>query len=680
MEKQIVYKEIISRKQMMDEVRVKLKEEFIGLDYVIDEVINLVLPWYAFPQAQLRPTVINLWGMTGSGKTALVQKLVELLDYKRLYAQSDMGEFESDSASWYKQILTDELEYFHEKPCVICFDEFQMARTLNKDGDEMGKDKLRVIWDLLDSGKIGYIPSNSIFYIKRADACINNLLKAESKGVRISNAVVVNGEDDFCDIFRGFYFENNGRNNETLDKNYFLSKDFKEGLFYLFNDDDVVREILDEEISKCDLRGLIDLINRGLKTRTALKELDLSKALIFILGNLDEAYNMSHSINPDINADELYEATLKINVTDIKAALKKRFRFEQIARLGNNHVIYRAFRKIHFEELIERQLKRINEFVIAQFGIKINYHDSVKHLVYREGVFPAQGTRPVLTTIKNLVESYISKITIEVIERGADVEAIDWMYCDDKYVFVLKDSSNSILNIYEEKVSLKIDVLRKVANRDVQAHTAVHESGHAVLAALTLRIIPSIVVSKTAADGCEGFCMVNYPEGVFTREVLKKEILIALGGFVAEKMIFGKEHTSSGVTGDIETVSLLANRAIRQYAMGSDPVDIAVYSATNSDSFYMEEKYKQEAMKLVKEAEREAQILLANNKLLLLKMSEYLTDNYKMEEKLIRDFVIKFGKEEWIKQEGFKTKENYFSFETEIKKQIAELSEEQQTC
>lgn len=95
-------------------------------------------------------------------------------------------------------------------------------------------------------------------------------------------------------------------------------------------------------------------------------------------------------------------------------------------------------------------------------------------------------------------------------------------------------------------------------NRELQAHTAVHEAGHAVLAVLTLRILPSVIVSKSAADYAEGFCMINFPQGLTTRETLRKDIIISLGGFVAERMIFGEEHTSSGVSGDIEEASRLA--------------------------------------------------------------------------------------------------------------------------
>lgn len=672
MEPNQLHQEILLKKEKLNEISLALKAHFIGLDAIIDELMNLVSAWYLFPQAQLRPMVVNLWGMTGSGKTALVKKLVELLDYKKLYAQMDMGEFESDSASWFKSTLTDDLEFFHEQPCMICLDEFQFARTIDKNGEELGKDKLRVIWDLIDSGRINYLPYNNAFYMKRADACLINLLKAKEQGVEIENGIVVKNEEAFLEIFRSFYFENQNRS-DAMDKNYFVSNDFVEGLFYLTTDDNISRDSIRQELKKASLTSIAELVVAGIKSRSALKELDLSKALIFVLGNLDEAYGMSHSINPDISADDLHADTLRINITNIKAALKKRFRSEQIARLGNNHIIYRAFKNEHFRELIKRELQRVNGFIKQQFNFEILYHSSVHELVYKEGVFPAQGTRPVLTTIKNYIETWVSKIAIEVIDKQLAVSVVEWSYQDDKYVFIFKDGQNTILNIYEEKVILKIDSLRKTVDKDLQAHTAVHEAGHAVLAVMTLRILPSLIVSKTAADSCDGFCMVNMPEGLFTRDVLKKDIIICLGGYVAEKMIFGEEHTSSGVYADIENATSLANKAIKYYAMGSDPISIAVSAPNNNEYFFMNEKHRQEAMLLIQDCQKEAEELLEKNKLLLLKISDYLVGNHKMEEPVIADFVRKYGAEDWVRTEGFKKKENYFSFESVLKKQIHEL-------
>lgn len=673
MEQHNMHQDIILKKEKLQAISLELKAHFIGLDDIIDEIMNLVSAWYVFPQAQLRPMVINLWGMTGSGKTALVKKLVELLDYKKLYAQMDMGEYDSGSSSWLKETLTEDLEFFHEKPCMLCLDEFQFARTIDADGEEMGKDKLRVVWELMDSGRISYMPYNNTTYVRRAENCLLLLSKAQASGVVVSNGIVTGNEAAFLEIFRNFFFENEQRCNASLDKDYFLSVDFVNGLHSLTDDDDLHRESIRQEIRESDVKGILSLLSRGIKSRKALKELDLSKALIFILGNLDEAYGMSRSINPDLDADELHADTLKINMTNIKSALRQRFRAEQIARLGNNHIIYRAFKKEHFRELIRRELDRVSGFINRQFQFSLAFHESVYDLIYKEGVFPAQGTRPVLTTIKNYIESWISKLAIEVIDKQLSVSVVEWSYHEDRYVFVFKNEENAVLNIYEEKVVLKIDSLRRSINKDLQVHTAVHEAGHAVLAALTLRILPSLVVSKSAAEGCDGFCVVVMPEGLLTKDILRKDIVISLGGYVAERLIFGEENTSSGVCGDIDHATRLANKAIKDYAMGSDPISIAVSAPNNNDFFFMKEDHRAQAMELIHDSEREAEEILIRNKLLLLKMSDYLTQHHKMEEPVIADFVKTYAVESWVRSEGFKTRNTYFSFEASVKQQIHEL-------
>ncbi|MBP9192280.1 MAG: hypothetical protein KBF96_06995 [Ignavibacteria bacterium] len=672
MEAKIIYQKIIAKKELLSKINVQLKSEFIGLERIIDEVLDLLMPWFLFPDAQLRPTIINMWGLTGTGKTALVNRIVELLDHKKLYVQMDMGEFESDSASWIKTMFTDDLEFFHQQNGIICFDEFQFARSVSSEGKELGKDKLRVIWEMLDSGKINYIPYQNSYYLIRAELCLMNLQKCGDKGVLIENGIVVEKEKEFLETFSEYYFENNTRSGHAVDKSYFHSEDFIDGLYFLFKDESVSRIKLKERIEKCDLFGLVRIIVEGTNQRNAVKQIDLSKSIIFVLGNLDEAYYMSNSLNPDISADELYESTCKINIAHIKNALKKRFRNEQIARLGNNHIIYRSFTNQNFRDLISQKLAGLNEYVKNKFDLKINFSNSVIDVIYGEGVFPAQGTRPVFTTIKNLIEGNISKVVLHIITNQIQAKVVDWTYENERFVFNFINSEGSIISIHEEKILLKIGELRKSDNRNVQAHTAVHESGHAILAALTLKIIPSLVVSKTASATSEGFCIVNMPEGPMTLEVMKKEIIIGLGGYVAEKLIFGEENTCSGVSQDIERVSELANRAIKEYAMGDDPIFIRFASTKDDLAILHQHTHTEEVLKLVRECEKIATDILERNKLLLLKMSQYLTDNSRMEENQILDIVCEFAAEEWVSNSAFVKKDSYFRFEDMITSQIEE--------
>jgi cell division protease FtsH len=169
--------------------------------------------------------------------------------------------------------------------------------------------------------------------------------------------------------------------------------------------------------------------------------------------------------------------------------------------------------------------------------------------------------------------------------------------------------------------------------------------------------------------------MINFPDGPMTKDTIRKDIILTLGGYAAEKLIFGEEHTSSGVQHDIENATELANRAVRKYAMGSDPIYITQPYSNNNDSFYHSEKYSQEAIRVIKECMQEAEQILRKDKLLLLKMGSYLTTHSRMDEGMIADFIKRYSTEEWVRTEGFIQKDEYYTFDNTLELQIKELEQ-----
>src|SRR5690606_11090540 len=197
--------------------------------------------------------------------------------------------------------------------------------------------------------------------------------------------------------------------------------------------------------------------------------------------------------------------------------------------------------------------------------------------------------------------------------------------------------------------------------------TAVHEAGHAVLAALTFRIVPSVVVSRTASD-MERLCIITTPKAPMTKDSIMKAIVVCLGGYVAERMIFGEKYTSSGVYSDIVQASTLANSAVRKFAMGDDPIHLAVRTTKEEDVITVSAKYEEEALKIVRECESEAQRLLRRNKRLLLKVAEYLTVNSRMEQPLIQEYIETYAAEHRVRSSGLIAKEEYYRFNSILRK------------
>ena len=97
--KKIDTEEIERKNKVVDNAISVLKTEFIGIDKQIDEIMDNVRTWYIYPQLQVRPLVVNLFGMSGIGKTSLVKRISQLLDIEKDYVYFNFASI-SESSSW----------------------------------------------------------------------------------------------------------------------------------------------------------------------------------------------------------------------------------------------------------------------------------------------------------------------------------------------------------------------------------------------------------------------------------------------------------------------------------------------------------------------------------------------------------------------------------------------------
>ncbi len=665
---------IIAKKKSLSKAVVQLKKEFVGIDGIIDELADVILPWWLFPENQLRPLIINLWGMTGSGKTALIKRLSELIQYHKQLLRFDMGEF-GTSSSFLKYTLTQQLIQFSEQSPIIVLDEFQFAKTKDEQGKEVNNTSLRIIWDLLDSGQLTYEPSGNSYYLTRAKKAIKILEAGVRAGVSIKNGIIQGTNNEFSEILAAYNF---GYADSSVDRSddkvpfqkneIFISDTFCNGIFEMNNATYTdFREIAEHIKTLPNLQGIIDFIQSNLEDEYAFKTMDLSRSLIFVVGNLDEAFSMSNNINPDIDADEFRRFTLKINISDIKTALQRRFRNEQIARLGNNHLIYHAFSHKNFEKLIKLHLSQIAKISEEKFKLKLKFTAAVCNLLYSEGVFPTQGVRPIISTIRNLIESNITKIVLHISEDNLqNIDAIMWDFKDDNFIinFISKEK---IVGQKSFVVLQKINSLRKSAKNDLQAIVAVHESGHTVAAMILAKVVPEYVITKTVDSESNGFAYILLPEEIITLRLLKDQIKIGLGGYLAEKLIFGSENNTTGVRGDLEKLTINAHQIIREFGMGGKPYKMNIHDyGGNSYQFTFDELLEKESKKIIDDCIIEVEKCFLEHKKLLLIYSKYLSENSRIDKEVMIKMANDYFKNNKIKAVEFLDINNYYDFKNKL--------------
>jgi len=118
---------------------------------------------------------------------------------------------------------------------------------------------------------------------------------------------------------------------------------------------------------------------------------------------------------------------------------------------------------------------------------------------------------------------------------------------------------------------------------------AYHEAGHALVGALMPEYDPVAKVSivpRGAAGGLTFFAPdeSRLESGLYSRSYLENQMCVALGGRIAEELIFGEENVTTGASNDFQQVSRTARSMITQCGF-SDILAPVALSGSSGPSF-----------------------------------------------------------------------------------------------
>lgn len=591
--------EIKRKNKIIDEAVIKLKNDFIGIDEQIEQVINNIRSWYLYPELQSRPLVISLFGMTGTGKTDLVRKLVKYLDIEKdlvYFNFAEIGEMRS-----YEIESNIEEELGSEKTNrVFVYDEFQYAATLDSVGGEKdNKSGLKPFWELMDSGilhrrhilwEISYVYNLLNYLLKINNAC--SIILEDGKWVNSDECLSYFKPyeiETFANYFNFVKSDFNKKSTHLLGEELSKSPKCNDSYEYFIQRPRLEKVIdlyiktyggkqdkleLYNTFCEKNVNEIIEILVNLCDNLSKGYDMDFSNSVIFVLANIDEAYTISFNVDPDMTPDRFHKISKKITIVDIKEALQKRFRNEQIARLGNIHVIYPAFSSDTFKKLIEKSLNEYANKVYELTGYEVKFANSIKKLIYNEAVFPTHGARPIFSTIHEIVKSKLPNIIHYIQENDiTNISFLEYTFKNKKTVIDIFDKNNKKVDdiIFNDK--LQLNKLRESRKDEHQALCAVHESGHFVVYAALKNKLPEKVISRAAESSTGGFMAedIDNIKLTLTLNDVITELQILLGGYVAEKLVFGKEHLTNGACSDLEKATVLASKAIRDWGFSKHP-------------------------------------------------------------------------------------------------------------
>lgn len=562
---------IKAKAQKLKKVKEKLSKQFVGCDKQIKQILNSIRAWYFFPETLTKPLIINCWGITGTFKTTLIRAIVEELGLTNSFVEVDSRDLQGGLKELIGNPNLDKRDAV--LPEVFLLDEFQNCRTIDRRGDDTDRaDGLAELFSFLSDGQIkehrshyrveiikyysNLISSNvselvseiEKFYVDRHVSYKRSQLTHKDTGPSEPTPAVDKAEenknfDDVKFISKALYFFNY----HIGDFEEILGKDFKNEMFK----------------SKEDVLTKMNTILKGYgPTRT----FDLSKSLVIVAGNIDEAFRGLTDItdNEYVTPDEFYQLASQVNFNNIKQALFERFKPEQVSRLGSNHIIFPSFNTKMYKNFISSLNKRsIQKFKSLQVKIKID--KSVDEFILKHFAIPSQGARSVLSAHEYLVDSNLSEILAETLLKGGKEVLIGIV---DNKIHLINDKKKVIKKNID---IIDLKVLKNYEDKDLNHLICVHEAAHGVVSTALFGEIPSMIKVRMNDTSVGGYCkMTGFPDMPNRRDYINF-IAVALAGYVGELIDKNGDTDliSVGCSSDIIKATGIASDLVKVLGLGT---------------------------------------------------------------------------------------------------------------
>ena len=124
----------------------------------------------------------------------------------------------------------------------------------------------------------------------------------------------------------------------------------------------------------------------------------------------------------------------------------------------------------------------------------------------------------------------------------------------------------------KDKVMMGAERRSMVMNEDEKKLTAYHEGGHAIVA-LNEKVSDPIHKATIIPRGRALGMVMRLPERdqlSVTREKMYSDIAVAMGGRIAEELIFGHDKVTSGASSDIDMATKMAKNMVTRYGMSKE--------------------------------------------------------------------------------------------------------------
>ena len=222
----------------------------------------------------------------------------------------------------------------------------------------------------------------------------------------------------------------------------------------------------------------------------------------------------------------------------------------------------------------------------------------------------------------------------------------------------LTEVSNDEISDAIERIMVGPEKKDRVMSERRKRLVAYHEAGHAIVGALMPDYDPVQKISIIPRGNAGGLTFFTPSEermesGLYSRAYLQNQMAVALGGRVAEEIIYGEDEVTTGASNDLQQVASTARQMITRFGMSDTLGPVALGRAQGgmflgrdiaAERDFSEDTaatIDQEVSELVDVAYKRATKVLEDNRAILDELADMLVERETVDAEEFQELLIK---------------------------------------
>lgn len=532
----------------------EITKELFGVEEQVRSSLDKINVYINIPGLIREPLILNYWGPTGSGKTQLVRQIIKHIDFSDRFHYINLAN--PSSRAWYK---------FKNK----------VKNAVQKDIEKATGVDMAELWDELDGDDLNNYNYESNESYKGCHPYNEDV--SEETGERVNLKQLIDSKQRNLQLKKDIKDINDIKNRaELLDP-----------VILFFDEFQHIKSLNENghEVKASDTGDIWGILDYGIEYLVGFHV----PTIIFIAGNVNLSDVESiHNWEGSPDADNSQEIP---SIHTIHRALACKFRPEMIARLRNDHYFFKPIDKIRAHQIIHRELNLYKDILNTHAGIPtVSYDSAFVDFLFEMATSKGLGARGIESIVTHAVKSHTGNWIMEVFSKGYQLEHITEVY--------LKGNENNV-NI---TISFKVGenqffeyAVRPPRKRPTNPNPeeiaiyAVHEAGHALAGYVLNGIAPEYITlyaQKYATGTAVGIkAYVSYADNrnYNSRQMFLQQLTVGLSGYLAEKIVFGEDHVTTGSSNDFEEVQKLVENYVLELGFGQHMMKRMVNNSFQDD-------------------------------------------------------------------------------------------------